>query len=106
MSLLSLVVQVLVQLRWVQLHFRSLLGHIEIGGPQDSVDDQTAEVLVAPVLVEVPAGEAEAAALVALERPSDDLLTALELLGRIGAALVVGWSRLENRRHVLRFGCE
>ena len=59
------------------------------------------------LLVEVAAGEAEAAAAVgAIERPGQDLLAARVLLRRRGAAHVVGRRGLEDRRHALHFRLE
>src|SRR5262249_33570423 len=88
-------VEVFLQFRGVQFDLGAALGHIDLGTPQDGIDDQSAEVLVAPVAVKMSAREAEAAAaLVALERPGDDLLAPLVLFGISRAAGVVGWRRL------------
>src|SRR4051812_161042 len=74
-------VEVAVDLVGVHLHRGALLRHLDAGRPQDRVDDQAAEVLVGPVPVRVSAGEAERPpAVLALERPGDDLLPPLVLL--------------------------
>ena len=55
-------------------------GHVESGGPDDRIQDELAEIGVAPVLVEVGAREAEAAAAIGpLDGPGEHLLAALGL---------------------------
>ena len=56
---LAFPVQILFQLSWVEIDFGAILGDVKLGRPQDSVDDQTAEIRVAPVAVKMCAGEAE-----------------------------------------------
>jgi hypothetical protein len=75
--LLPLAVEILFQLGRIQFHLGTVLGDIDLGGPEDGVGDQAAEVFVAPILVGVAAGEAEApAAVLPFMRPGDDLVTA------------------------------
>ena len=55
-------------------------GYVQSGRPEDGVQDQLAEIGVAPVLVEVAAGEAEAAAAVGtVDDPGQHLFAALGL---------------------------
>src|SRR5688572_15248749 len=61
---LALAIEVLVQVRGVELDLGATLGHFDLCGPQDRIDDDPTEVLVGPVAVEVSAREAEAAAAV------------------------------------------
>jgi hypothetical protein len=47
-------------------------GHVELRGPDDGVEDEAAQVFVAPVLVEVRHHDAETAStVVALDAPGD-----------------------------------
>src|SRR4051812_13120171 len=71
----SLGVQVLLELRWSDLALHARGGHVHPGRPEDGVQDELAEVRVAPVLVIVSAGEAEAAPAVgSLDGPGEDLV--------------------------------
>src|SRR5438128_271003 len=55
--------------------FNAIRGHFDASRPQKSIEDDLAEVLVAPVLVEVRAGETEAASAVGpLDRPRQHFL--------------------------------
>src|SRR5262249_47469088 len=77
---LFLGIEVLIQLVLGDPGVDTLGGYVELGGPEDCVHDQPSEIRVAPVLVRVGAGEAEAAAAVGtLDRPGDDLVAALRL---------------------------
>src|SRR5215813_260037 len=93
----SLPVEVLFQVGRVKLNFRPLLRPFQTRAPQDRIDDPAAAVLVAPVAVEVPAGETKTApALGPLQRPRNNRLAAGVLLGVRGAAHSIRGSRLED----------
>src|SRR5262249_1654546 len=74
-------------------------------GPEDGVDDEAAEVLIAPVAMEMTASEAEASAviLLALIRPGDNLLPPRMLLRLGGGARAVWRDGFQDRGHVFRF---
>src|SRR5262245_46902130 len=75
---LTLLVQVLVQIDRVEIHFRPAYGDLDLRRPEDRVHDDPAEVLVGPVAVEVGPGEPEpTAAVLALVGPRHDLRPAL-----------------------------
>src|SRR5262245_20771297 len=86
----------------VQRDRRAALRYLYLSGPQDGVDHQPAEILVAPVAVPVPPGKPERApAVVALEGPGEDFGAPLVRAGRRRAAHAVGRGRLENGRDLL-----
>ena len=74
----------------VTLDSTPLAGHIDFGYPEDGVEDDLAEVVVAPVLMVVAAGEAEAAAAIGpAAAPGDDLsVPPLDRFADCGVALV------------------
>src|SRR5689334_21161221 len=75
---LFLRIEVAVQLVVGDPGFDTFGRHVELGGPEDRVEDQLAEIWVAAVLVRVGTGEAEAASAVgSLDRPGDDLVASL-----------------------------
>ena len=64
--------------RVADLGLDALGRHVELGRPEDRVQDQLAEIGVAPVLVGMGAGESEAAAAVGpLDGPGEHLVAAL-----------------------------
>src|SRR5205823_14877288 len=61
---LAFVVEVLHQVAGVQIDLCAAFGDVLFGGPEQGVDNQAAEIFIAPVFVIVRAGETEAAAAV------------------------------------------
>src|SRR5271157_1748287 len=71
-------IQTLLQLLGSHLTLEAGRGYVQAGRPEDGVQDELAEIGVAPVLVEVAAGEAEpAAAIGTLYDPGQHFIAAL-----------------------------
>src|SRR5690242_2862488 len=80
-SLLAFGVEILLDLVGGHLRLDAVLRHVSLADPDGGVEDGPAEVVVEPVLVEVAAGEADAAAAVGpLRRPHHRFGPALRLL--------------------------
>src|SRR6266540_3917193 len=68
-------IEVLLQVVVGHRTFNAVRGHFDVGCPKQRVQDDLAEVFVAPVLVEVRAGETEAASAVGpLDCPRNNFL--------------------------------
>src|SRR5271157_4136269 len=73
-------IQILFQLLGSHLTLDAGRGYVQSGRPEDGVQDELAEIGIAPVLVEVAAGEAEPAAAVGtLHDPGQHFIAALGL---------------------------
>src|SRR5208283_2973108 len=108
--------QVLLQLPGSHLTLDAGRGHVQAGRPEDGVQDELAEIGVAPVLVEVAAGEAEPATAVGtLHDPGQHFIAALGLedvlvraagCGRDALPRVVVGPGHDDRRDAFHFRTE